>query len=324
MNIAITELRTKLINLLSKNFSEDDAAKITDYLVWAEMSGNKTQGIVKLTGTEPLQNIIPEHEIRVERETKLSQLINAGANPAPLVTQIATQIAIEKAKEHGFAIVGVHNIHTSNGAQAYYAEQIARNDLIGIVTTRSAAAVAVFGGIDPIFGTNPIGFSFPTHDDPIVFDTATSALTWYGLVVAKTRGESIPENVAIDTNGQPTTDPVEAMNGALLPFDRTYKGAGFGMVSELLAGPLVKATYGQVEGEWGSLLIAIDPNLLVDTNEFKDGSTDLLRKIKASRKADDVAGIRIPGESSANKRRQAEMSGFVEVDDAVYSQLWSD
>lgn len=321
MKITISELRNKLIGILSKNFSQDKATKITDYIVWAETSGNKTQGIVKLTGAEPMQDVIPQHEIIIERDTKLSQLINGGANPAPFVTQVATDVVVQKAKEHGFAIVGVHNINTSNGAQAYYAEQIAKNDLIGLVTTRSAATVAAFGGIDPIFGTNPIGFSFPTMNEPIVFDMATSALTWYGLVIAKARGESIPENVAIDKNGKPTINPEEAMNGAVLPFDKSYKGAGLGMVSELLAGPLVGAAYGQIEGEWGSLLIAIDPSLLVDLDAFKKGSSDLISKIKASRKANELIDIRIPGESAAKNRKKSEESGFVEVDEVIYSQL---
>ena len=158
-------------------------------------------------------------------------------------------------------------------------------------------------------------------NEPIVFDMATSALTWYGLVIAKARGESIPENVAIDKNGKPTINPEEAMNGAVLPFDKSYKGAGLGMVSELLAGPLVGAAYGQIEGEWGSLLIAIDPSLLVDLDAFKKGSSDLISKIKASRKANELIDIRIPGESAAKNRKKSEESGFVEVDEVIYSQL---
>ena len=105
MKITISELRNKLIGILSKNFSQDKATKITDYIVWAETSGNKTQGIVKLTGAEPMQDVIPQHEIIIERDTKLSQLINGGANPAPFVTQVATDVVVQKAKEHGFAIV---------------------------------------------------------------------------------------------------------------------------------------------------------------------------------------------------------------------------
>jgi len=231
---------------------------------------------------------------------------------------------IRKAKEHGFAIVGVHNTFSSNGAQAYYAERIAKEDLIGIVLSRSPGSVAVFDGIDPMFGTNPIGFSFPTNDEPLVFDMATSAMTWYGLILAKARGEKIPENMAIDKNGELTTDPAEAMNGALLPFDRGYKGAGLGIVVEIMAGPLVAAAYCDNKTfteEWGSTFIAIDPGLLVDIETFKANCSDLIAKVKASRKREGDDEIRLPGERARAALKEAEASGMVEVEEAVLKEL---
>lgn len=321
MRIAVDELRKKIVATLSQGMAQPDAESVADYFMWAEMSGNKTQGILKMTGTEPIQSIRPEHEVRVERDTKLSQLINAGANPAPLVSLLATDAAIAKAKEHGFGLVGVHNYFSSNGAQAYYAEKIAKADLIGVVLCSQPASVAPFDSIDPLFGTNPIGFSFPTQTDPIVFDYATSAMTWYGLVLAKTKGEQIPENMAIDKAGKPTTDPAEAMSGALLPFDRSYKGAGMGMVAEIMAGPLVKAAYCELKGEWGALFMAIDPELLVGIEEFKAGCTDLVRKIKSSRKKPGIEEIRMPGERALEARKEAEQSGYVDVDEKVLIEL---
>jgi Malate/L-lactate dehydrogenase len=123
-----------------------------------------------------------------------------------------------------------------------------------------------------MFGTNPIGFGFPAAADSIVFDMATSALTWYGLVLARARGDAIPADVAVDASGEPTTDPAHAMEGALLPFDRGFKGAGLGMAVEILAGPLVGAAFCAIEGEWGNTIIALDPGLLVDGERFKDAS----------------------------------------------------
>lgn len=322
--IAITELRTKILNTLSlKGFSVGDANIVTDYLLWAEMSGNKTQGLIKMTGTEPLQDVKPKYAPKVERDTKLSQLIDAGANPAPLVAVQATQVAIEKAKESGFGIVGVRNTYSSNGAQAYYAELIARDDLIGIVCSRSPASTAGFGGIDPIFGTNPIGFGFPTSQDPLVFDMATSAMTFYGLILAKTRGEVIPENMAIDQDGNPTTDPADAMKGALLPFDRGYKSAGLSMVVEMLAGPLLNGAWidnKTFTEEWGSVFIALDPNMLIDTDKFKENASAMIASIKGS-STKPGTDIRLPGERALKARREAEATGFVDVDDVILKQL---
>ena len=322
MKIAISELREKILNTLTANgFTENDADIIADYLLWADMSGNKTQGLIKMTGTEPLQHIKPQHEIRIERDTKLSRLINAGANPAPLVSGIATDAVISKAKEHGFGLVGVHNYFSSNGAQAYYAERIAKEDLIGIVLCSQPASVAPFNTVDPLFGTNPIGFSFPTQNEPLVFDMATSIMTWYGLVLAKARGEQIPDNMAIDKDGNITTDPVAAMGGALLPFDRGYKGSGIGMVIEILGGPLVNAAYCDLKDEWGALFIAIDPDLLVDVEQFKTSCSDLISKVKSARTQPDSGEVRLPGERALLARKEAEESGLVEVDEAILKEL---
>jgi L-2-hydroxycarboxylate dehydrogenase (NAD+) len=324
MKISIPDLRQKVVATLKKNFTESQANRIADYLLWADMSGIKTQGVIKMTGTEPMQDIQPKGEITVERDTKLSQLINAGANPAPLVSQQATDVVIQKAKEHGFAIVGVHNTFSSNGAQAYYAERIAKEDLVGIVMARSPGSTAPFGSIDPLFGTNPIGFAFQTKSEPLVFDMATSAMTWYGLVLAKARGEAIPDNMAIDHDGNITTDPDKAMKGALLPFDHGYKSSGMGMVVEIMAGPLAASAYCDCETfdkEWGSTFIAIDPNLLVDVEKFKADCSGLIAKVKASRKKLGTDEIRLPGERAQAARKEAEATGMVEVDDVILKEL---
>jgi len=183
--------------------------------------------------------------------------------------------------------------------------------------------MAPFDSIDPLFGTNPIGFSFPTEDDPLVFDMATSAMTWYGLILAKAQGADIPHDMAIDHEGNPTTNPGQAMKGALLPFDRGYKGSALGMVIEVVAGPLVRAAYCDVagEGEWGSLFIAIDPEVVVGREEFKRNCSDLIRKIKASRRREGADALRLPGERARSFRRTAQETGMVEIDDALLREL---
>ena len=325
MNIAINELKEKIEKTLKeKGFSNQDTARVVDYLLWAETSGIKTQGLVKMTGTEPLQDVKPLHEPKIERETQLSQLIDGGANPAPVIASLATETAITKAKEHGFAVVGARNTFSSNGAQSYYAEKIASNDLIGFVCSRSPAAAAGFGSINPIFGTNPFSYSFPTNDVPFSFDMATSAMTFYGLVLAKAKNEPIPENMAIDKDGNPTTDPVAAMEGAILPFDHSYKGSGLAMTVEMFAGPFVNGAWidnKTFKEEWGTLVIAIDPNLLVDVAQFKENASQMIEDIKSAKKGVGVDEIRLPGVSSTKKRLEAESSGFVDVDEVVLRQL---
>lgn len=323
MKVRVTDLRRVVIEKLAKNLNSEQAEAVADYLLWADMSGISTQGVLKMTGTEPIQDIVPQYVPKILRDTKLSRIIDGGANPAPLVALEATNVAIEKAKEHGFGIVGVRNTYSSNGAQGYYADKIAENDLIGIVCSRSPAATTGFGSIDPLFGTNPIGFGFPTNDKPLVFDTATSAITWYGLVLAKAKGESIPENVAIDKEGNVTTDPSDAMSGALLSFGRGYKGAGFALVVELLAGPLIGGAFidnQTFEEEWGTLIIAIDPELLVDRDQFKSATSELLRKVRTSRSAKNES-IRLPGDHARVNYQNALELGEVDVPEEILIEL---
>lgn len=323
MHITIDELRRKILSTLSSKFPLDQAEKITEYFLWAEMSGLKTQGILKMTGTEPIQNITPKYALRIERDTKLSQLIDGGASPAPVAFRAATEVAIEKAQRSGFAIAGVHNTFSSIGALAFYVEMIAKSDLIGIVMARSPGSTAPFTSIDPLFGTNPIAFSFPTNKEPLLFDMATSAFTWYGLVLAKAKGEPIPEGVAIDSAGRITTDPAMAMKGALLPFDRNYKGSGIGLVVEILSGPLLGSAYCDCktfDQEWGSTVIALDPSLLVDKEKFKSSCSDLISIIKSSRTSDGQPA-RLPGERAQAAYNASRERGTVDIEEAILKEL---
>ena len=333
MKVKISDLRAKIIELMSVNYTEEEAEKVADYLVWADMCGIDTQGVIKMAGGTRLQSLKPEAAIETVRDTKLSRLLNAHSNPAPLVTQIGAEAAIEKAKEHGFGMVGINGTFSSNGALAYYTQKIAKQDLIGVVLARSPGSTTAFDSIDPLFGTNPISFAFPTTNDPIVFDMATSAMTFFGLVLAKAQGQDIPDDMAIDEYGNPTTDPDAAMSGAILPFDRGYKSSGLGMIVEMMGGPLVGASFidsvagkgvqGKLGGEkgWGTLILAISPDLLVDTDQYKQDATEFVNRIKASRKKSGIEEIRLPGERAAKAHAAAKKEGLVEIDDAVLKEI---
>lgn len=311
-----------MTSILSKNLSEAEASQLADYFVWAETSGNETQGIVKFIGTNPVQEIIPEGPIEIERESAVSARMNAHKNPSPLASVLATDKAIELAHKSGVGVVGLHGIFSSNGAQAYYAEKVAEQGLIGFCCSRSPAAASGFGTIDPIFGTNPIGFSFPTTEGPIVFDMATSAMTFYGLVLAAAEGRSISEGLALDHEGTPTVNPRDAMKGSILPFDKSYKGSNLAMMVELLAGPLAGSAWVDnktFKEEWGALFIAIDPNVLVDRKEFIDNATDMIAKIRSTRTGS--SGLRLPGDRSKALRLRAKETGFIDISDAVAENI---
>ncbi len=321
MKIKIAELKDLMLSALtSKYYSQEEAEKIVDVFLYAELTGKNTQGVLKLLGTEPIQDIKPQYPPKIIKETELSALIDGGGVGGVLAAQFATDKAIEIASKKGFGMTGVNNVFSSTGAMGYYARKMAQSGLIGIVGASSPRTVLHHGGIEPVYGTNPIAFGFPTNEYPIVFDTASSAITWYGLVRAKALGEKLPDNVAIDSEGNLTTDPEEAMKGAVLPFDRSYKGSGLAMVVELLGGVLTGSSFVFDDGDWGSFYIAFSPDLLVGTDQFKTNASELIKKVKAT-KTKPGSGIHFPGYDTENKMQEILKSGEIDLDEKIIQQL---
>lgn len=317
----IDELKALMKNALtSKYYSSEEADKIIEVLVFAELTGKNTQGILKLLGPAPAQDIKPKYKPKFTKETALSAVLDGGGAAGPLPSQIATDKVIELCKNKGFGMVGMNNTFSSVGAISFYANRIAKKGFIGVVAANCPRGVIHFGSIEPIYGTNPLAFGFPTKEYPIVLDIASSAITWYGLVRAKAMGHKLPNNVAIDRDGKITTDPEVAMKGAVLPFDRSYKGSGLAMVVELIAGVFTGASFVFDEGDWGTVFISIDPELTIGREEFKKRSLELVRKVKAG-KTKEGSTIHIPGFDTEKKMRKIIKSGNITIDDKIIIQL---
>src|SRR5262249_32971751 len=123
--------------------------------------------------------------------------------------------AVEICRRTGVAVVTASNTWFS-GRLAYYVERAARHGYVAMHTTSVTARVAPYGGIDRLMGTNPIAFAVPSEDDPLIFGIGTSATTWGDVILARAKGEPLPETVAIDAQGRSTVDPTEALEGAFL------------------------------------------------------------------------------------------------------------
>lgn len=323
MQVRIEDVEKKVVKLLSRNLTKKEATRVVEPMIWSEMAGVSTQGLIKLVGPNGLQHIVPKGKVTVEKDTKLSALINCNGNPGFLGCQAAADLVVKKAKKKGFAIVGVHGYTSSTGVLAFFANKIVSQDLIGIVMTRSPATVAPFGSIEPLFGTNPMAFAFPTNDNPLIFDMATSGITWFGLVQAKMRAQPIPKGVAIDKDGNITEDPAKAMDGAILPFGAGYKGSGLGMVVEIMAGLFANATYCDTafDKEWGSILMAIDPSLLIDLHRFKQGSSDIAKRIRSARKKSGAEPVRLPSDRMWAAYHEAKKTGTIDLDAKILEEI---
>lgn len=324
MKIKIDELKSLVNSALKKyGYSDSEIQTISDVLMYAQLRGNN-QGIVKLIG-KGIPKDSTATDVKIIRETKLSTLLDGGRNQGMVVMKQAVETATAKAKEHGFAIVGFNNTTTSTGAIGYFARQMADQNLLGFVFAGSPPTVNFHGSYEAIFGTNPFAIGVPTNNEPIVLDMATAAMAYFGLIQAKTAGVSIPSGITYDENGNDTTDPAIAMDGAIRPFDKSYKGASLALMVEILTGPLIAASYTGINSEsgWGNLVYAIDPSMLVDINDFKRQTSELADKVRSTKKLPGVDRIYMPGEKGDEITKQRAGVGEIEVEDNLLSQLKS-
>ena len=323
MKISLDELKDLTTKALkSYGYNNEEISVISDILIYAQLRGNN-QGVVKLIGQGIPKN--PDAgEIVIEKETGVSAKINGNKNHAMVVVKKGLDILLEKGKKNGFGIVGTYNTNTSSGAIGYLASEIAKKKMIGFVFASSPERVAAYGSYEPVFGTNPVAVGIPASPDNIVFDMSTAAISFYGLVEAKTAGESLASDVAYDSEGKPTTSPQEAIKGAIRAFDRSYKGSSLAMIGEILAGPLVGAAFsgiGDSKGNWGHLMIAIDPELLGSCDEFAENVTRLIKKVKSSKKLDGVTQLFAPGERGTAMMKQCLEDGELEIGENLLKEL---
>jgi LDH2 family malate/lactate/ureidoglycolate dehydrogenase len=95
---------------------------VPQVMLYAQLRDNN-QGIIKIT-TGGMNRSATAGTITTEKETRLSALLNGNNQAGMLVLHKAMEMAVEKAKAHGFGIVGTNHTSTSTGALGFYAEQV--------------------------------------------------------------------------------------------------------------------------------------------------------------------------------------------------------
>ena len=318
VRLTVEQARELSERVLGKvGYDSEEAAILADHMLDAALCGYEYSGLPKILNTaEHPKAALPRTPMRVMNETAVSVLFDGGNNVGMLTMYYATEVAIDKARKNGFSLVGVTNSWTS-GRSAYYVEMVARAELIGLHTVASPNLVAPPGGTRSALGTNPIAFGFPTQGDPLIIDIGTSAFMFTDLGMRERLGQLLPEGVAIDPQGRPTRDPEQARLGALLPFGG-YKGFALGLAMQAF-GVLAGSGF-NVNKDYGYLIIAIKPDLLLPLDDFKRDLAAVIARIKATPRQPGVDEIRIPSERAFRERERSLREGIV-IDRRIYHAL---
>lgn len=298
-------------------YDTEEARIVADHVLDAALCGYEYSGLPKILNVAEHRRLRqPRRALRAVHETPVSARLDGGNNVGMVTLYHATRIAIDKAAQGGFALVGVNNSWVS-GRSAYYVEMIARAGLVGMLTISSTRHVAPPGGAKATIGTNPVAFGFPTTGDPFVIDLGTSAFMSTDLQFRIRRGEQLPEGVAIDALGRPTRDPAEALKGAILTFGG-YKGYALSLAMQGLG--VLAGSGSDVEKSYGYLVIAMRPDLMLPLEDYKRELAAMLERVKATPRQPGVDEIRLPSERAFRTRDRSLREGIV-IDRKIHDAL---
>ena len=299
-----------------------DAKTAASALVAANLRGVDTHGVMRMTfyAAKLREGYIdPKAELETRRETTGTALVDGGNGLGQVVAYRAMERAIEKARQTGVSYVAVRNSNHF-GTCAHYAMMAIPNDMIGIALTNGQAHLAPTGGAAKLLGNNPWSIAVPAGKRlPVVLDMANSV-----VAMGKVRSDikegkaTIPREWALNREGEPTTDPQEALQGILLPVGG-YKGYGITLMMDLLSGVLADSAFGpRVKGTdtvvgfsgVGHAFMAVNIAVFDEVAAFKARMDAYIDEIKGVRKAKGVAEIYLPGEPEFITEEQRRREGI--------------
>jgi LDH2 family malate/lactate/ureidoglycolate dehydrogenase len=301
----------------------EDAAICADVLIASDLRGIESHGVGRLkmyydrirAGIQQ-----PVTRFQVVKETPTTAVVDGGHGMGQLIAYHAMRMAMDKARVYGLGAVAVRN-STHFGIDGYYALMAVKEGMIGMAFTNARPSIAPTFGVQPMLGTNPIAFGAPTDEEcPFLFDAAMS-ITQRGKIEALERaGEPTPEGSVIDQQGEFAIDSSAILKGleekdeyALLPLGGLsellggHKGYGLATMVEILSAALQDGSYLQdlkgfdAAGQrrpfmLGHFFLAINIEHFIPLERFKAITGDIVRQLRASRKAPGQDRIYTAGE----------------------------
>ena len=297
---------------LKHELSKEHTSICVNALINAELVGAPSHGLsrLKMYCDRIKKKVInPKPKIKIKKISQSISHVDGNNSIGFVAADTAIKTAISNAKKTGIGLVAVKN-SGHYGLSGYYAEQAVKKGLMVMVFTNAPPAVAPHGALKSLFGTNPICFGTPTGSKvPFILDTSISMINRGKIRVAAREGTKIPEGVALDKFGKPTTDPKKALEGVQLPI-AGFRGSGLAWMVDILSGVLTGGNHaGRVKDPFtdfsgpqniGHLFFVLKPNLFVG-NSFNKRIKDNIKTIKRLPKIKGVKEILYPGQNKFNR-----------------------
>jgi (2R)-3-sulfolactate dehydrogenase (NADP+) len=301
--------------LIASDTSAANAASVARALVRAEADGQRGHGLSRVPTYAAQARVgkIRGHATPiVEQAAPAALRADAAYGFAFPAFDLTIPLLADLAARTGIAAAAIRRSHHF-GVAGHPCEALAERGLIAFVYGNSPKALAPHGATRPVLGTNPIAFAAPMADGPpLVIDLAVTTVARGKILAAKEAGRQIPEGWALNSAGEPTTDPAAALLGSMAPIAGP-KGAALALMVEVMSACLVGAAMG-TEGssllnadggppDLGQSVIALDPQAL-------SGGVYLSRMADLAAIYAATEGARLPGTTRLANRARAATEGL--------------
>jgi LDH2 family malate/lactate/ureidoglycolate dehydrogenase len=273
------------------------------------------------------------------REGPAFALIDADASLGHPVSVHAMNLAVDKCRDSGVAVVSVVNSHHF-GAAGCYSRIAADRGVIGMVTssTRGVTMVPTFGA-EPVMGTNPLAFAAPARrNPPFQLDMATTTVAAGKVKVHKLNHRPLPAGWVVDDKGQAVTDPEQAFDyvfdrpeGGITPLGGPrevggHKGYGLAVMVHILGGVLAGASFSPIRIKTqkpsdphniGHFFMAIDPRAFRAEGEFEADLDQVIDTLHGARRADPAQPVLVAGDPEMATKAERLRDGVPVPEDLV-------
>ena len=317
-------------------YPEEEAQISADVLIESDLRGITSHGVQRLKyyyeRVRSGQHLTNKYEVIKNNEA--TAVIDGHHGNGHYISYKAMNIAIKKAKQYGIGMVVVRN-STHYGIAGYYPLMAIKEGCLGITGTNARPAVVPTFGVEPMYGTNPLTFGFPTDEEfPFVLDCATSIIQRGKVEIAARENKPLIEGIVIDREtGKSRIDAKQLlkdfvdMKAALLPLGGAgeelagYKGYGYATVVEILSAALQDGIYlkdlsgfdedgNKTHFRVGHFFVAIDPEFFMGLDVFKKIAGNICRGLRNSEKTPDAIRIYTAGEKEYVAEKEIRKNGI--------------
>jgi hydroxycarboxylate dehydrogenase B len=306
------------------------ALEVVDSLVLSNLMGVDSHGLVRVRNyldSIKIGAIVPTAELRITADNGVAAVIDGCNAFGQIVARRATQLAIEKAREHAIGAVSFTNIYHI-GRLGEYVQIAADEGFLALMFangSRPGGLVAPFGIRERIMGTNPIAYGIPSDGHgSVIADFSTSSVSEGKVRIASRNGAKIPLGWVIDKEGNPTENPGDLYTGGAIQTFGGHKGYALSLLVEVIGGILSGADtpifpdYRYMHN--GVFLLVVNPAFFRPEQEYLGSVDFLLTKIKQALPTWGSDAALLPGDPERRQRATRERDG-ISMDNETWAEI---